>query len=56
MSLVKEPEMMEKKVAAIRNMRRHKCQREALEETVACQDVPETKGIIDELRKPYKNL
>jgi len=45
MSLVKKPEMTEKKVAAIRNMRRHECQREGLEETAALQDVQEKKGV-----------
>jgi hypothetical protein len=45
MSLVKKPEMLEKKVATIRNMKRYERQMGALEETTACQDIPETKGV-----------
>jgi hypothetical protein len=45
MLLVKKPEMTDKKVAAIRIMKRHERQREGLEEIAACQDIPEKKGV-----------
>ena len=45
MSLAKEPEMTEKKVAAIRRMKRYERQMEASEKTAALHYVLEKKGV-----------
>jgi len=37
-------------------MKRQERQMEALENTAVLHDVPETKGVSDGERKPYKNL
>jgi DNA-binding FrmR family transcriptional regulator len=46
MLLVKEPEMTEKKVAAIRRMKRYEGQMEALEKTAALHYVIEKKELL----------
>jgi hypothetical protein len=45
MSVVKKPEMTEKKVAANRSIKRYERQREGLEKTAALHDVLEKKGV-----------